>query len=689
MGGLFFMKNKHTAFLSVLMCVVLVASLFTACSVKPDGGETSTTLVPNTTWGATPDNTVNLPTMLITGADLGELVEGALGDEFKDFNDDNLNSLTQEQQQAVIDYAQNNGYIVEEDDDGKTVIKVPVEDVPEDKIEEIMTQASVEDPSNMTPEESEKVSELLEENSIKVTQNADGELDYVKPVYTTKVVTTKAPATAAPTKEPIVTDKEGEVVVPTKEAPTYIYVKPSSGDVASMGTTLVQTELISPSWLQAYAVPAAETEPGASGNGTTAFAANAVTADGGVVSVGTSVLRTTNGNTGFSAVIVKYNEKGEMVWKDRITADRSTTFDDVAVLSDGSIIAVGYTIGKDLDDSIYKSKNTVEAIMVKYSANGQKVWDYSNIAADYGIKIIGGSGDEEIHSVAATSDGGFIIGGKTTSTDYDFKDSGSAKIKAFAIKCDANGNIKWKSLLGGAKHSAVEDIAVDNSGNVFLSIDVRTGTDDYAAYEGAKDGRFATLIRKLDSNGKEIWSKFYYESGNTQLFSLVPTNDGGCVVAGHYSVSKDGNSYSFADLYNGGNAGTYDGIVLKLGSNGNQKWVKPIIGFKTDLITGIVKVPGGYAVAGYTTSTNRDFEGLAGLGEYDAFIYAISEHGALQTMSSFGGSGADRILSIASDGGSTVHVCGSTGSADGFFASSSIKGDPECLAAFEYEHKLS
>lgn len=688
------MKNKHSTFLCILMCVVLIASVFSACSVKPNNEENSTNAIENSTWGEISDNTANLPQMIITGADLGELVEGALGEDYKDFKDDNLNSLDKDQQQAVIDYAENKGYIVDEDEDGKTVIKVPVEEVPEEEINNILTQASVQDPSNLTPEESEKVSELLEENSIKVTQNDKGETDFVKPVYTTKPVSTKPVATKPvvteiQTKEPIVTDKGGEIVVPTREAPTYIYVKPSSGNVAPAGTTLVQTDLISSGWLQSYAVPRSETASGASGNGTTVFAANAVTPDGGVVSVGTSILKTTTGADGFSAIIVKYNNKGEMVWKDRITADRSTTFDAVAVLTDGSIVACGYTIGAELEPSIYKAKNTVEAIMVKYSPNGQKVWDNPSVSNDYGIKIIGGSGDEEIHTAEPTADGGFIIGGKTTSADGDFRDTGSAKIKAFTAKCDANGNIKWKSTLGGEKHSSVEDIAIDKSGNIFVVIDVRTGTDDYAKYEGAKNGKFATLVRKLDANGKEIWSKFYLESGNTQLFSVVATNDGGCVVAGQYSVSKEGNGYSFGDIYNGGNAGTYDGIVVKLASDGSQRWVRPIIGFKTEVITGIVKIPGGFAVAGYTTSTNRDFEGLVAKGEYDSFIYAISEYGALQTMSSFGGSGADRILSIASDGGSTVHVCGSSASNDGFFASSPVKGVDGSLVAFEYEHKLS
>ena len=40
------MKNKHNRALCILMCIVLIASVFTACGIKDD--ETTTTLAPVT-----------------------------------------------------------------------------------------------------------------------------------------------------------------------------------------------------------------------------------------------------------------------------------------------------------------------------------------------------------------------------------------------------------------------------------------------------------------------------------------------------------------------------------------------------------------------------------------------------------------------------------------------------------------
>ena len=46
------MKNKFTGSLSVLMCLVLVLSMFAACSVKDKNNDliTSATLAPDETW---------------------------------------------------------------------------------------------------------------------------------------------------------------------------------------------------------------------------------------------------------------------------------------------------------------------------------------------------------------------------------------------------------------------------------------------------------------------------------------------------------------------------------------------------------------------------------------------------------------------------------------------------------------
>ena len=173
------MENKHNAVISVLICLVLIASIFTACSKKGDEAS-STTLKPNDTW--IEGIKVTYPNVQITGVELAEIVAGALGDEFSDFNDDSLGTLTPEQLDQVIDYAEQNGYIVETDANGNIIIKkpdIPTTELSSEEYNDLYEQASVSDPANLTPEEEERLSEVIQENDYEVVTNEAGSTQVV------------------------------------------------------------------------------------------------------------------------------------------------------------------------------------------------------------------------------------------------------------------------------------------------------------------------------------------------------------------------------------------------------------------------------------------------------------------------------------------------------------------------------
>ena len=92
------MKNKFTSGLCVMMCLVLVLSMFAACSIKDKNTDnTTTTLSPDNQWYV--GNGTYEPVTL-TNIELVELVNQALGEEAKDFTGD-LSTLTPEQIQKV------------------------------------------------------------------------------------------------------------------------------------------------------------------------------------------------------------------------------------------------------------------------------------------------------------------------------------------------------------------------------------------------------------------------------------------------------------------------------------------------------------------------------------------------------------------------------------------------------------
>lgn len=653
------MKNKFTARLCVFMCLVLIMSTFAACSIKKDDGTTTTAPIVgnNDSW-----NTAGgYEPVTITNVELVELVSEALGNDAAGFNGD-LSTLTPEQLEKVEDLAADKGLIVEKDENNNTVIKkeeVPTTQVTPEEYSNIMNQVSVSDPNNLTPEEYEELSKVASDNGMAVVTNPDtSEVQIVKPVPTTKAptpVVTKAP-TAPATLGPPLTTKYVKPTTPTYNPPTQGYVPP-------IATTTPPVSALSSAWVNT------------SGEKGHQVLVDSVTVDGGVVAAGITFQNSDGSSSSKSSgLVVKYNEKGKVQWTKIIGGDQVTAFENVTVLKDGSIIAAGRTQASDVTgatDADYKCKGTIEGLVVKFSSKGEHLW----------TKLYGGSKGDMIYSVAATPDGGFVIGGKAESDDFDLKNLATSIRKAFIFKCDANGNIQWKRALSGSKHNAVQDMAVTSAGEIYVDIECISGDGEFAEIPGTQTAKKTTVILKLDQNGKTVWQKALYDVGSTELHSIELSDDGGCVVAGQYSSKASGNEATFKGIYNGGNPGTYDGMILKINSDGSIGWFLPLIGFENDFITGIAKIGGGYAVSGYTTSTNRDFS-INNRGNYDSFIYTLNNYGSKKNIYSLGGSMADNARGICSDGSTALYLCGSTNSGDGYFASCEVKGTESSAAGF-------
>ncbi len=647
------MKNKFTAKLSIVMCLVLLISCFAACSISKDDN-TSTTLSPADSW----QSGSGYEKVEISKVELVDLVKDALGNEApENFNGD-LSTLTPEQLEKVEDHAKNEGLTVEKDENGDTVIKkeeVPVTQASKDEINELFSKASIKDPSNISPEEYEELSKVAQDNNLIIQTNPNsGNVEVVKPVSTTRVLTT-TPSTRyqKPTTE--------ENRTPNT---TSVYKPPvNNGTVAPSGS-VTKVATLSATWNSNYTY-----------SGNSIFVDNEATSDGGTVCVGITFPEV--GSVAAIGLVAKYDKNGKEDWNYILKANAQTSYESVTVLTDGSIIAVGYTLGSDATTpDEYKDKESVEGVVSKFSKNGKLQW----------TKIIGGSGDDMLYAVAATPDGGFVVGGKSDSVDGDLSNLSSFRNKSFVFKCDSNCNILWRNGLSGSAHSAVEELVVSPSGDIFATFSVITEDGDFAALEGADIHKRKSVVAKFTANGKRSWAKSLYESGVVNMHAITYTDDGGCVVAGQYSCSTQGNLYSFKGIYNGGSSGTFDGMALKFDANGNRVWICPLIGFESDTITGIARIDGGFAVCGYTASTNRDFSGV-NRGDYDAYVYTINKYGRAVDRHIIAGSNADNARAVCSDG-TNIFVCGSTNSSDFDFAGISPAATAEKSAAMVRSFKI-
>ena len=658
------MKNRAVSITAVILCLLITASVFTACNKNKEQGET-TTLAPGESWapGSEPYKPVE-----ISDVELVDLVKDALGDEAKDFDGD-MSKLTDDQLSKVRQAAAVRGYEVTDDGSGSISIKkddAKVTEVESSNYRKILTRAGVTNVGQtVNSSQYAEISKEAESQGVQAVTDDSGNVRIYSRVnrpsqgQTVPVNPDNVTGTAANTTGPVNTA--------TQKSPTTENIATGGGNnggnidfTSTAGTVYINTKLIERGDLNTFG----------SVDYNNIYSEVALTEDNDIVAVGSTFSDTKGKSRDYSsAVIEAYSSKGKKLFTDILVGDKQTAFEDVAVLADGSIIAVGYTSARDLvDDKEYKCKGTLEGIMVKYNSHGKRQW----------IKLFGGSKDDEFYTVTASQDGGFIAGGQSKSADADLKDIPGEKVKSVIAKYDADGRKIWvrKVLSDPQRHNAVKGVAEAPDGSVYVSVETSANAGEVADFEGGKRNRAYNVIAKVNTDGSLAWTREFYEGGILSMNSICVADNGGVIVAGYYSTAPKGEDFgSFKDLYNGGVQGTSDGIVVKINPDGRDGWYSPtqLMGFENERLTGVAPARGGYVVTGYTKSTTRDFQ-RENRGDNDAFVYFISYGGKKQCMTSVGGSSADAALGIAANG-QTVAICGYTGSDNYDFTDSGAAGE--------------
>jgi hypothetical protein len=312
--------------------------------------------------------------------------------------------------------------------------------------------------------------------------------------------------------------------------------------------------------------------------------------------------------------------------------------------TDGGYIVAGFSNSTDGD--VTGNHGGSDYWVVKLDVSGNITWQ----------KTLGGSGNDNASSIQQTTDGGYIVAGKTDSNDGDV--SGNFGLwDIWVLKLDASGSITWKKLLGGSLSESASSIQQTTDGGYIVSGESDSNDGDVTVNNGFTD----SWIVKLDASGNITWEKSLGGSQSEYSHSIQQTTDGGYIVAG-YSNSNDGDVI--------GNQGMWDYWVLKLDVFGNIIWQKSLGGTSIDKAYSIKQtMDGGYILAGYSSSNSGDIS----LNDY--WAVKLDTAGGITWQKSLGGSGDDWANSIqqTTDGG--YIVAGWSNSNDGDVTGSNGNND--------------
>jgi hypothetical protein len=128
---------------------------------------------------------------------------------------------------------------------------------------------------------------------------------------------------------------------------------------------------------------------------------------------------------------VKIDADGSKVWDKRFGGSGDEFLTSVTATSDGGYLLAGNSNSPAGGDKSKATRGSEDFWAVKINANGSKVWD----------KRFGGSSDDHCFGVTATTDGGYLLAGVSSSgADGDKSEAGRGSNDYWAVKIDADGN---------------------------------------------------------------------------------------------------------------------------------------------------------------------------------------------------------------------------------------------------------
>jgi len=290
-----------------------------------------------------------------------------------------------------------------------------------------------------------------------------------------------------------------------------------------------------------------------------------------------------------------------------------------------------------------------------YVTNNYGNWDFwvvklNSIGDTTWQKSLGGFGFDIAFSIEQTTDGGYIVAGTSNSIDGDITEN-KGVYESWIVKLDPSGNIVWQKTIGGSGYDWTYSIQQTLDGG-FIAVGKSDSSDgDVSVNNGNED----FWIVKLDSLGNILWENSFGGSQTDIARSVKQTTDGGYIIAG-YSNSSDG------DLNQ--NYGLFDVWILKLDTSGNIIWQKSLGGSGDDIARCIQQTTdGGYIIAGYSNSDDGDL--INNKGNSDYWIIKLDASGVISWQKSLGGSGDEEAQSIQEIAGGGYVVAGSSDSSDG------------------------
>lgn len=379
------------------------------------------------------------------------------------------------------------------------------------------------------------------------------------------------------------------------------------------------------------------------------------TADYGFIMAGSSLsgqsgTHGTQNQGDFDYWIYKMDEDGDPVWQRSYGGNGTDLLKVIKRTLDGGLILGGTSTSEKSGDKESPNMGLEDFWVIKLNAAGEKEWEFG----------LGGLGQDYLQSIHVTQDGGYLIGGSSSSEETNLPFGKTTPhyggLDYWVVKLDAKGKIEWQKSFGGKYNDELNDALEYEKGKYVLGgttysnisgskTDKLEGTSDLwlifldengnstqqlsfgeenVSYQlqamlltkegdlllgstkeiqnsntvqSTTSSKNSFSVLKVSTEGVRIWEEVHQVSNRQELVSMHENNDGSILLSG-YGI-PDHTPQPQESIPKRKQEGEYDYVLIKLNAQGSELWQKILGSQGTDVLVKTIRTrDGGYLLSG-------------------------------------------------------------------------------------------
>lgn len=312
------------------------------------------------------------------------------------------------------------------------------------------------------------------------------------------------------------------------------------------------------------------------------------------------------------------------IWDKRYGGTSIEIIKTINSLENGKLIIGGFSSSNINGDKTVASYGDYDYWIVCADSNGNKLWDAA----------FGGNNDDELSAIIQAKDGGFLMGGSSTSGISGTKTQSCVGSNDYwVVKTDSLGNYQWDKRFGGTQFDELASICNTHDGGYLLAGSSGSGANGDKTQSCWGEHDF--WVVKIDSLGTKLWDKRFGGTDDDICYAAYQISDHGYILSGYSDSGTNGDKSQIS-------LGSYDYWAVRIDSVGTKIWDKRFGTSSADYArSGVSDGHDGVVIGGFTSAGINGDKTQGSWGEDDYWLVHVDSTGSKVWDARFGGDDDD------------------------------------------------